>query len=110
MDDLQSLLSTTRVERFAYAEEISKDKTTLLSTLQTWLTFWRDVMLRNTGSSIPLTNIDRQEEILALANQLDLSTIQEIINKLERSIHLVKKNINARLVAEVFMLDLPTVS
>lgn len=110
LDDLISLLPATRVERFSYAEEIAKDKATLQCTLQTWLTFWRDVMLMNAGSSIPLTNIDRQEEILALSNQLDLSTIQEIVNKLEYSLNQIEKYINARLVTEVFMLDLPYVS
>jgi DNA polymerase-3 subunit delta' len=110
LDDLQSLLSASRVERFSYAEELSKDKTVLQNTLQTWLTFWRDVMLKAAGSPAPLTNIDREDEITVLAKQIQLSNAQEFVKKLERTMQQLDKYINARLVAEVLMLDFPFIS
>ena len=109
LNDILSLLSATKVKRFSRAEELSKDRVALLSAFQTWLTFWRDIMLRAAGSSIPLTNIDHEDEILALTEKVDLTTAQDIVNKLGNAIELVEKYINARLVAEVFMLDLPHV-
>ena len=75
IDDLQGLLSASRVERFSYAEELAKDKSNLQSTLQSWLTFWRDVMLQVAGSSAPLTNIDRQDEISTLAKKAQEGSI-----------------------------------
>ena len=110
LDEHQRLLSASRVERFSYAEELSKDKPILQSTLQTWLTFWRDVMLRTAGSSAPLTNIDRESEIDSLAGKVVLATAQTTVNQLERSIEQIERYINARLVTEVLMLDLPRIT
>jgi len=107
LDELHSLLSTSRVGRFSYAEELVKDKATLQNTLRTWLTFWRDVMLKAADSSTPLTNIDREEQIIALTEKVDLSTAQTIVNQLEKSTMQIDRYINPRLVVEVFMLDLP---
>lgn len=107
LDDLQSLLSASRVDRFSYADPLSKEKNILLSTFQIWLTYWRDVMLISAGSSTPLANIDRKEEIHALATKVELSISQDIVNKLERAIQQIEKYINPRLVAEIFLLDLP---
>lgn len=110
LDDILRLLSATRVERFSYAEELSKDRAALQSALQTWLTFWRDIMLRVAGSSTPLTNIDHEDEILAVTEKVGLATAQDIVSKLGTSLEQIEKYINARLIAEVFMLDLPHVS
>jgi DNA polymerase-3 subunit delta' len=107
LDDILGLLSKTRVDRFAYAENISKDRAFLLSALQTWLTLWRDVMLRIAGSTTPIINIDRENEILALTDKVDLITAQNIVKKIGNSIVKVEKYINARLVTEILMLDLP---
>ncbi len=110
LDDHQKLLSASRVERFSYAEELSKDKSILLSTLQTWLTFWRDITLRAAGSSAPITNIDRESEIDTLAGKFVLATACSIVRHLEHAIEQIEKYVNARLVTEVLMLDLPRIS
>jgi DNA polymerase-3 subunit delta' len=110
LDDLQGLLYEPRVKRFTYAEELAKDAANLQNTFQIWLTFWRDIMLKIAGSSTPLTNIDQEAEISALAYRVDLACAQEMVNKLESAMQQIDKYINARLVAEVFMLDLPHLS
>ena len=107
LDDLQRMLKSSRVARFSYAEEISKDRSILLDTLQTWLTFWRDVMLRAAGSAALLTNIDQETEINSVVEKVDLATAKGCVNQLERAIEQVERYINARLVAEVLLLDLP---
>jgi DNA polymerase-3 subunit delta' len=110
LDDILGLLSKSRVDRFAYAEHISKDRATLLNALQIWLTLWRDVMLRVAGSITPIINVDRENEILALAEKIDLITAQNIVRKIGNSIVKVEKYINARLITEILMLDLPYLS
>ncbi len=107
LEDHQKLLAATRIERFAYAEELTKNRAALQSTLQTWLTFWRDVMLRAAGSSTPLTNPDWQGQIEALANRIDLSSAQKLVVTIERTIEQIEQYVNARLALEVLMLDLP---
>jgi DNA polymerase-3 subunit delta' len=110
LDDILGLLSKTRVDRFAYAEYISKDRAILLSALQTWLTLWRDVMLKVAGSITPIINIDRENEISALTDKVDLITAQSLVRNIGNSIDQVEKYINARLVTEILMLDLPYLS
>ena len=106
-DALFRLLSASRVERFSYAEEISKDRDTIQSTLQTWLSLWRDVLLKSAGSTAPLTNLDRKDEIETLSKKVDLSGAKEIVTKLEKTRLQLDRYTNARLTLEVLMLDLP---
>lgn len=110
LDDILGLLSKSRVDRFAYAEYISKDRALLLSALQTWLTLWRDIMLKTAGSITPIINIDRDNEITALTEKVDLITAQNYVKKLGSSIDQVEKYVNARLITEILMLDLPYIS
>lgn len=108
LDELQQLLSSNRVERFAYAESITKDKNLVLADLlQTWLSYWRDILLLTTGAEVPLANVDRQGEIEQLADRLTMKTSAEVIQAAERTLQLLDKNVNPRLAMEVFLLDLP---
>jgi DNA polymerase-3 subunit delta' len=107
LDDLQKLLSATRVEKFAYAEKLAKDKEILRSVFLLWLAYWRDVMVRASGSSAPLVNVDRADEIDALAARLGLSSARKLVAATEKSVEQLEKNVNARLLAEVTLLDWP---
>jgi DNA polymerase-3 subunit delta' len=107
LDDQVRLLGAGRVERFAYAETCSKDKETLRGTLQVWLSFWRDVMLRAGGASAPLANPDREEQIESLAAHVDLRTAHRTVSALERTFDLLERNVNPRLATEVLLIDFP---
>jgi DNA polymerase-3 subunit delta' len=107
LDDQRRLLSASRVERFSYAETLSKDRDALRAMLLVWLSFWRDVLLKTTGSSVPLANLDRLEEIESLAASFGLQASYQFVSALERTLSLLERNINVRLAAEVLMLDLP---
>jgi len=75
--------------------------------LELWGSYWRDVMLVSSGSSIDLTNIDRQGEIVALSKKIDLVLARRLVMDIEKSIELLDKNVNARLLLEVLLLDWP---
>jgi DNA polymerase-3 subunit delta' len=107
LEEHSRMLAASRVERFAYAETLAKDKETLRMVWQEWLTLWRDVLLHAAGASAPLINLDCQEQIENLAARYDLNVIRHMVASLERSMSLLDQNINARLAAEVVMLDLP---
>jgi len=110
LDDLQQLLSANRGERFAYAEVLAKEKETFRNVLFLWLAYWRDVMLLSAQADTPLANVDRSEEIKALAARLSLPATRRVVSDLELAIERLEKNINARLLAEVVLLDWPRVS
>jgi DNA polymerase-3 subunit delta' len=109
LDDLQTLISASRVEKFAYAYKLSADKDSMRQAILTWLSYWRDVMLRAAQAETPLINVDRNLEIEELAGRLDLSRARSVVSALEDSLDKMDQNVNSRLLAEVLLLDLPRV-
>ncbi|NWG35942.1 MAG: DNA polymerase III subunit delta' [Chloroflexi bacterium] len=107
LNEILSLLPASRVEKFKYAEQLSKDKDAMRQAILFWLSYWRDVMLRTAKAETPLVNVDRNVEIEGLAGQLDLSTARRIVVHLETALERLEKNVNPRLLAEVLLLDLP---
>ena len=109
LEDLYRLLSANRVKRFAYIEPLTKpgEKENLRLTLQTWLSFWRDVLLKAAGAGTPIVNLDWEYEIGQLSGSLDYQAAHGAAACLERTLEQLDRNINARLAAEVLMLDLP---
>jgi DNA polymerase-3 subunit delta' len=107
LDDLQRLIATSRVEKFAYADKLSKDKESMRHTFLVWLSYWRDVMLRTAKAETPLVNMDRNVEIESLAAALSLSESRRVVLALEKALEQMERNVNPRLLAEVLLLELP---
>jgi DNA polymerase-3 subunit delta' len=107
LDDLQSLMAASRVEKFAYADKLSKDRDAMRQTILIWLSYWRDVLLRTAQADTPLINMDRNLEIEDLAGRMDLSTARLMVHGLESTLEKMDANVNNRLLAEVMLLDLP---
>jgi len=107
LNDLQTLISASRVEKFAYADKLSRDRESMRQAILVWLSYWRDVMLRTAEASTPLVNLDRNVEIEDLAQRLDLSMARGVVSGLEDVLEKMERNVNSRLLAEVLLLDLP---
>jgi DNA polymerase-3 subunit delta' len=111
LEDLQGLLKSTRRERFAYAERLTDKKNEakerFRETLLLWLSFWRDVMLNASGAEVPPANVDRAAEIEALAGKIPLAEAHRLVTAVEETIDKLERNVNARLLAEVLLLDWP---
>lgn len=109
IEDHLKNLRADRVDRFAYAEKLAKDKENLPYVLQTWLSLWRDVLLKTAGSSTPLTNPNQISTIEELAKCFGLDVSQNVVSAILRTSNMLDRNINARLATEVLMLDLPKI-
>jgi DNA polymerase-3 subunit delta' len=107
LNDLQSLLKSTRVKKFSYAEKLSKDKDAMRQTLMFWQSFWRDVLLKTSKAETPITNVDYSTEIEALATRLTLPVVRRVVADIELALDRQERNVNARLLAEVLLLDWP---
>jgi DNA polymerase-3 subunit delta' len=107
LNDLQSLISASRVEKFAYADKLARDKESMRQAVLIWLSYWRDVMLRSAQAETPLVNVDRNVEIEDLAERLDLSIARRAVSNFENVCEKMETNLNSRLLAEVLLLDLP---
>ncbi|MCC6300646.1 MAG: DNA polymerase III subunit delta' [Anaerolineales bacterium] len=109
LNDLLSLLPASRVEKFSYADKLSKDKDAMRQTILFWLSYWRDVMLRSANAETPLVNVDRNVEIEDIASRMDLSASRRVVSRLETSLTQMDRNVNSRMLAEVLLMDLPKV-
>jgi DNA polymerase III subunit delta' len=109
LNDLQSLISASRVEKFAYADKLARDKESMRQAVLIWLSYWRDIMLRSAQAETPLVNVDRNVEIEDLAGRLDLSIARRAVSDFEDVLEKMERNVNSRLLAEVLLLDLPKV-
>jgi DNA polymerase-3 subunit delta' len=107
LSDQYQLVHANRVERFAYAEQLWKDKEALRGVMLVWLSFWRDVIIKASGASTPVSNLDRQEEIDQLAEQVGMQAAHQSAAAIQRNLERLEHNVNPRLIAEVLMLDLP---
>jgi DNA polymerase-3 subunit delta' len=114
LDDLQNLLKSNHTGRFAYAEKLTSRKNEATDhfreTLLLWLSLWRDVLLRSTGSKSPLINVDYTDMVDGLASRLTLRETRKLVSDSEGAIEKLERNVNARLLAEVTLLDWPRIS
>ncbi|HKG54097.1 MAG TPA: DNA polymerase III subunit delta' [Anaerolineales bacterium] len=107
LNDLQGLISASRVEKFAYADKLARDKESMRQDILIWLSYWRDVLLRSAQAETPLVNVDHNVEIEELAGRLDLSVARRAVSNFEDVLEKMERNVNSRLLAEVLLLDLP---
>ena len=109
LNDLMTLLPASRVEKFKYADQLSKDKDGMRQTVLFWLSYWRDVMLRTAQAETPLVNVDRNLEIENIADRVNLSIARHVVSGLEEILNKMDRNVNSRMLAEVMLMDLPKV-
>lgn len=109
LDALETAVQQSRKGRFDVAQDIAKlDKIDILPILELWQTYWRDVLLAVTGSELPLTNIDRERTIRALARQTTVSQALAALNATRKTLTTIQTtNTNPRLALEVMFLDYP---
>ena len=109
IEEFKTLLSASRVKKFNYAEKLAKDKEDFRTTLLFWLSLWRDLLLYVAGDRENIANIDQRELIDTLSVQLNLSEAKNLLETSEKGIGQLKRNINARLLAENILLDFPKI-
>ena len=107
LDEHHKLIPANRVTRFTFANQAAKERTATRAMLESWATYWRDVMILCAGSTTPLTNIDRLEELQNIADRVDVQIAHEMLNTIELTRERIDKNANLRLAAENLMLALP---
>ncbi|NDJ85920.1 MAG: DNA polymerase III subunit [Chloroflexi bacterium] len=108
LDILARVLQTSsRVARFHQVSELAGDKTLLLTYLDYWLAYWRDVLLLTSASQAPIVNVDREPELLALTHRIDYSAAFHALQATRRTIAYLNRNANTRLAMEVLTVDYP---
>jgi DNA polymerase-3 subunit delta' len=105
--ELVSLGHKGRVDRLAYAADLSRDDQLAREALLLWMTWWRDVMLLAAGAGAALTNVDRSDRLRQQANQVTLQEARWIAAQLRFLLRSLDQNVNLRLALEVLLLSWP---
>ena len=108
LDNLVSLMSKGRVERLAYAAELSRDLGLVREVLGLWLGWWRDVMLLASGSQVAILNVDREPMLRKQTGQVTMQQAQRMVARLRSIAKNIDRNVNPRLALEVLLLSLPS--
>jgi len=111
IDRLSSLLDADLEQRFTYAQELatlfSQDRRSALEIMETWLSWWHDLMLIKGGCREAITNVDYEVALKKQARELSLSEVKEFAANLCLREEEISRNVNARLALESLMLYLP---
>jgi len=110
LDNLALLMSKGRVERLAYAADLSRDSNLVKEVLTLWLGWWRDVLLLASGSQATITNLDRKAMLHQQAGQVTIRQAQRLVAQLRSTTRNLDQNVNVRLALEVLLLSLPSVA
>ncbi len=108
LDLLEEALGMNRARRFNLANDLSKDKSALLTLLELWQTYWRDALLVATRSELEPTNIDRAASLELLADRYPPETMLAALNATRGTLEMLNTNANIRLALEVMFLDYPS--
>jgi DNA polymerase-3 subunit delta' len=107
LDEMMELLDQGRVERLEYAQQLSRDPEVAPDLLHLWLSWWRDLLLAASGSSVGITNVDREDALRIQAQRYSLGQVRNFVEALRAAAWRLEHNANTRLTLEVLMLSLP---
>ena len=108
LESLVTALKGGRVERFALAQQLAGDPEALMPILRTWLTWWRDLAIFAWGGGVEaVTNLDRRQQLMALARRWDRETIITALKKTRAALWQLERNANVRLALENLFLTYP---
>lgn len=109
---MDALMAANIGERFSYIDQLengrkSMERNKVESLINSWMTWWRDLLLISNNCSENVTNIDFLPALGKWSGYLNSEDIIKFIEELQNSLLLISKNANIRLILEVLMLDMP---
>jgi len=111
LDMLFDILGADYEARFTYAlhlaAQFSQSRDSVYEVLDSWLDWWRDLMLFKVGCKDAITNVDFEAMIVEQAKDFGLAEIKEVINRLQMAGGQLRLNANPQLVLETLMLNIP---
>ncbi len=104
---LRQLLAEGRAERLGRADELGHDTLALRGLLELWLTWWRDLLLLQSGDEGRVTNVDLPEALAAQAARWPTAEVETALQATRDALRQLEQNANGRLVMQVLALRLP---
>ncbi len=107
LQSIAAIAQGSYVERFAWAERLSRKPDLVPSVLETMTSWWRDVLLLAATSATPIANVDQRGELQDWAARYPLETATQALRTICDTAWKLERNANLRLALEVLALDLP---
>ena len=109
LNQLLHLIEANRIERLDFAERLSagRDNQQLFEMLASWTTWWRDVLLAQSGCLDSCSNIDQKAELRRQAEGVSATAVQDYLRTLYRIEGYLHHTVNTRLALDVLLLQLP---
>ena len=118
LEELFGLLGDSITGRFQYSALLTrgknkrkpraKAKEEILPRMELWLSFWRDVLLTRSGGRTEITNIDREQDIRAVAKAVRTPEIAAVMRQLEHAFVRIQ-SANLQLLTDNLLMDWPVV-
>lgn len=115
LDELMGLLSTDIAGRLAYVEpflrtgNLQTKRDQMLHLLETWLSFWRDLLIASSGAEATRGNPDRLDDVERIADRLSLQQVSSVIQLIQDTMGSLEMNANIRLAMENLLLKFPRI-
>ena len=111
LDELRGLLDADRLDRLQYARALTErwgaQPELVRETLETWLRWWRDLLLLQAGLSERIVNVDRRSELEGQARRLSSADVSAATEGTHNTLLMLDQNVNPRLALDVCLLSLP---
>ncbi|HVC32219.1 MAG TPA: DNA polymerase III subunit delta' C-terminal domain-containing protein [Chloroflexota bacterium] len=111
LDDLGLTLGRGFRDRLGLAERLaadySRDQTRVFQTLNLWQLYWWDVQLIQQGCADHVTNVDRREDLDALAVRVPDAAVLAYLRALSVATQRLLQNVNPRLTLETLLVTSP---
>jgi DNA polymerase-3 subunit delta' len=107
LDELRELVQGGSVQRFSWAERLSKEPDRVKYVLDVFSGWWRDVLVVASGSHVPITNVDRHAELSEWAARYGVVVARQVLGEIRDTAWRLERNANRRLALEVLALELP---
>lgn len=89
------------------ARNLARAREVMGAAFATWTGWWRDAVTVRAGCPELMSNVDRSDEITAVARRLDLAAILAAVSRTRLAASHLDDNVNPRLALEGLLLDLP---
>lgn len=108
---LADMTRSGRVERFAFAAELAtlygRDPESAREVLDTWQSWWRDLLLFRIGLRELAVNLDFGERLRQESGNYSVELLGRMVGSIQRTVTLLGRNVNPRLALETLMLSVP---
>lgn len=111
LERLAALPGASRVDRLSYAAELAslwgRDLEAAQELLESWQSWWRDLLLCRLGLGDRVTNLDMRERLEAEAGRYSAESLGRMVKAIQETASLLAQNVNTRLALEVLLLEVP---